>query len=295
MSVGVLVVAEASHSREIAAAVTAAGATPLSAVELASTAPLAVWAKEQEPTAAELPKDVDLVVMCRQPSLAKMVERIRRSQANHMLSCDAAGIEALTVTLKKLISGDLFGLEKYGKATEAIQLQRLRSHEDRLRALETIETFAEAAGVRRSVRQSIVQATEELLMNALYDAPVDDSGQMIYADVPAKQRLTMLSPRPVSLRYAAHQDGFSIAVRDRFGRLDKATVLKILDKCLHKNDQVDRKTYGAGLGLYLTASTATDLVFNVARGVASEVICCFDRVPTRLRTLSFFSHRESDA
>lgn len=127
-------------------------------------------------------------------------------------------------------------------------------------------------------------------MNALYDAPADEHGNALFAEVDVKERLDKLSPRPVSIRYAATENGFAVAVRDRFGRLDKATVLRYIDKCLHSSQQIDRKTYGAGLGIYLIANAATQFVLNVAPGMATEVVCTFDRKTARasLKALSVF-------
>jgi hypothetical protein len=151
--------------------------------------------------------------------------------------------------------------------------------------------FAESQKMRRQVRSAIGSVCEELLMNALYDAPVDEQGRMLFAEVDGKSRLDQLSPRPVSIRYAATDFGFAVSVRDRFGRLEKATILRYLDKCLLAGaNQIDRKIYGAGLGLYLVANAASQFVVNVAPGMATEVVCWFDRkgVRTGLRMLSVF-------
>ena len=131
--------------------------------------------------------------------------------------------------------------------------------------------------MRRQVRNAIGSVCEELLMNALYDAPVDADGKQVFAEVDPHDRTDKLSPRPVSIRYAATEDMFAVAVRDRFGRLAKNTILSYIDKCIHSPNQIDRKTYGAGLGLYLVANAAASYVVNVAYGIATEVVCTFDR------------------
>ena len=159
---------------------------------------------------------------------------------------------------------------------------RLRDFEGRTAAIDEVLAYAEKVGVRRQVRSPIGQVCEELLMNALYDAPVDEHGKPMFAEVDPKERLDKLSPRPVSIRYAATENGFAVVVRDRFGRLDKTTMLRYIDKCLHSPQQIDRKTYGAGLGIYLIANAATQFVLNVAPGMATEVVCTFDR-KTRAR------------
>jgi hypothetical protein len=55
--------------------------------------------------------------------------------------------------------------------------------------------------------------------------------------------------------------------------------------------QIDRKTYGAGLGLYLVANAAASYVVNVAYGIATEVVCTFDRgAKAPLRLVGMFVH-----
>ena len=195
------------------------------------------------------------------------------------------------VTAQKLLTGDIFGIEKYLPPGTPVHYARLRDFEGRGRAIQTVLDFAEEAKMRRQVRSAIGQVCEELLMNALYDAPVDANGQPVFADVDPHDRIETRSPRPVSIRYAATDQLFAIAVRDRFGRLAKNTILSYIEKCIHSPNQIDRKTYGAGLGLYLVANAAATYVVNVAFGIATEVVCTFDRgAKSPLRLVGMFVH-----
>jgi len=223
-------------------------------------------------------------------NLAAFTRLLGDPRCNHVLTADDNGFNMVTVTVQKFVTGDLFGIEKYLPRDTPVHLTRLREYKGRTAAIDEVLAYAEKVGVRRQVRSAIGQVCEELLMNALYDAPVDDKGNAIFAEVEIKARLEQLSPRPVSIRYAATETGFAVSVRDRFGRLDKATVLRYIDKCLHSSQQIDRKTYGAGLGIYLIANAATQFVLNVAPGMATEVVCTFDRKTARasLRALSVF-------
>src|SRR5258706_6865350 len=225
-----------------------------------------------------------------QSTLAKTTRLLNDVRVNHVLADDDHGYHTVAVTVQKFVTGDLFGIEKYLPHNTEVHLTRLREYKGRTAAIDEVLAYAEKVGVRRQVRSAIGQVCEELLMNALYDAPVDESGVPLFAEVELKARLEKLSPRPVSIRYAATETGFAVSVRDRFGRLDKATVLRYIDKCLHSPEQIDRKIYGAGLGIYLIANAATQFVMNVAPGMATEVVCTFDRKGARglLRTVSMF-------
>jgi hypothetical protein len=224
-------------------------------------------------------------------SLDTMTELISDSRVNHVLVGEKEMKQGVAICAQKLLTGDIFGIEKYLPEGTPVNYVRLRDYAGRSAAIDTILSHAEEVGVRRQVRSSIGQVCEELLMNALYDAPVDEHGNQIFAEVNPHDRTESASPRPVSIRYAATSDTFAVAVRDRFGRLAKDTILAYIRKCLHGSQQIDRKTYGAGLGLYLVANASTAYVVNVAHGIATEVVCMFDRgAKAPLRTIGVFVH-----
>jgi hypothetical protein len=223
-------------------------------------------------------------------ALSELTSYLRDDRVNHVVVGDELE-DGVFVTAQKLLTGDIFGIEKYLPEGTPVHYERLRDFEGRGKAIQTVLDFAEQAKMRRQVRSAIGQVCEELLMNALYDAPVDDEGRPIFAEVDPHDRTRTRSPRPVSIRYAATEDSFAIAVRDRFGRLAKNTILAYIDKCIHSPNQIDRKTYGAGLGLYLVANAAATYVVNVAYGIATEVVCTFDRgAKTPLRLVGVFVH-----
>ena len=221
-------------------------------------------------------------------ALAELTSYLRDHRVNHVIVGEELD-RGVFVTAQKLLTGDIFGIEKYLPEGTPVQYMRLRDFEGRGKAIDTVLQFAEEAKMRRQVRSAIGQVCEELLMNALYDAPVDASGTPLFHHVDVKERVDKLSPRPVSIRYAVADDSFAVSVRDRFGRLEKSTILRYIEKCLRSSDQIDRKTYGAGLGLYLIVNAATQYVVNVAPGMATEVVCTFDRGTRQpLRALSMF-------
>ncbi len=223
-------------------------------------------------------------------ALAELTAYLRDHRVNHVIVGEELD-RGVFVTAQKLLTGDIFGIEKYLPEGTPVQYMRLRDFEGRGKAIDTVLQFAEEAKMRRQVRSAIGQVCEELLMNALYDAPVDDDGKQVFAEVDPHDRTRSRSPRPVSIRYAATESQFAIAVRDRFGRLAKNTILAYIEKCLHSPVQIDRKTYGAGLGLYLVANAAASYLVNVAYGIATEVVCTFDRgAKAPLRLVGMFVH-----
>jgi hypothetical protein len=238
----------------------------------------------------KLREKAHVTIVTPQAKLADLTSYLRDERVNHVVVGDELD-NGVFVTAQKLLTGDIFGLEKYLPPGTPVHYARLRDFEGRGRAIQTVLDFAEQAKMRRQVRNAIGSVCEELLMNALYDAPVDEAGNPMFADVDPHDRKDTRSPRPVSIRYAATDDLFAVAVRDRFGRLAKNTILSYIEKCLHSPNQIDRKTYGAGLGLYLVANAAATYVVNVAYGIATEVVCTFDRgAKSPLRLVGMFVH-----
>ncbi len=223
-------------------------------------------------------------------ALGELTDYLKDHRVNHVIVGEELD-RGVFVTAQKLLTGDIFGIEKYLPEGTPVHYVRLRDFEGRGKALDTVLAYAEESKMRRQVRSAIGSVCEELLMNALYDAPVDEAGNQIFAEVDPHDRTKSRSPRPVSIRYAATESQFAIAVRDRFGRLAKNTILAYIDKCLRSPVQIDRKTYGAGLGLYLVANAAASYLVNVAYGIATEVVCTFDRgAKAPLRLVGVFVH-----
>jgi hypothetical protein len=243
-----------------------------------------------EPLVAKLRDRAHVTIVTPKASLTDLTTYLHDDRVNHVVVGEELD-QGVFVTAQKLLTGDIFGIEKYLPAGTPVEYARIRDFEGRGRAIDTVLAFAEQAKMRRQVRTAIGAVCEELLMNALYDAPVDAQGNPVFADVDPHARKDVLSPRPVSIRYAATEAGFAVAVRDRFGRLAKNTILAYIEKCIHSPTQIDRKTYGAGLGLYLVANAAATYVVNVAYGIATEVVCTFDRgAKTPLRQVGLFVH-----
>lgn len=245
---------------------------------------------ELTPLYAKLRDRAHVCVVAPTASLTQLTQYMRDDRVNHVIVGEELD-NGVYITAQKLLTGDIFGIEKYVPEGTPVHYVRLRDFAGRGQAIQTILDFAEASRMRRQVRNAIGSVCEELLMNALYDAPVDDQGRQVFAEVDPHDRTSVQSPRPVSIRYAATDTHFVVAVRDRFGWLAKNTILAYIEKCIHSPNQIDRKTYGAGLGLYLVANAAASYIVNVAYGVATEVVCSFDRgAKSPLRMVGMFVH-----
>ncbi|MEJ7604189.1 MAG: hypothetical protein WKG01_40365 [Kofleriaceae bacterium] len=199
----------------------------------------------------------------------------------------------LSAMATRVLAGDIFGLEKLVPWGTQIHTTLVGDYQEKSACIAAVSELATSLGIRGKYRQRIEQCLDEMLMNALYDAPVDEQGRQIFAEIPTRTRISLQLEHKAVVQYACDGRRFTVAVRDAFGGLERETVFRYLHKCLHAEQQIDRKIGGAGLGLYLIASSSTELYFNVLRGVATEAVCVFDlEQPTlQLTGCGFFSEK----
>ena len=213
-------------------------------------------------------------------------------------SYEALGIQELVITAGKLISGDIFGLEKYLSWGVGVQEESLLRTIDRQAAIERLLSFARRCNVRSGLRQRLATLTDELLMNAMWDAPADEEGRPRYNHLTRGQPLELREHEAVLLRYASDGNRLAVSVTDRFGRLDRETAFGYVRRCLVGDfDASPTTSGGAGLGLYMAYMAMSNLVINVRPGEKTEVIGFWDLTSrlhdpmARPRCFHYFSAR----
>jgi hypothetical protein len=288
-----------TFGKQIAVALKAAGGTVDSyqTLENASSelqAALLVMHLDGELTGASaeilgrLVGDTRVIAILPRSNLPAVVDIMQASErVAGMMVAEDFELSALSAMATRVLAGDIFGLEKLVPWGTLIHSHLVGDFQEKSLCISQVSEFAEAMGVRRKYREGIEQCLDEMLMNALYDAPVDEQGRQIFAEIPTKTRISLRVEQKVVVQYACDGAQFVIAVRDAFGTLERSTVLRYLHKCLHAEQQIDRKVGGAGLGLYLMVNAASEVYFNVLPGVATEAVCAFDLLAPKLQLQSF--------
>jgi hypothetical protein len=186
---------------------------------------------------------------------------------------DPSAIQELVITAGKLLTGDVFGVEKYLSWGSMVREEAVTHSNDRNRIIDLVGEYATQCGLRPNVRTAAQTLTDELLMNAIWDAPVDASGKPKYAHLDRALPVNLLPNERVSVRYGNDANVFAVSVVDQFGRLDHDLAFRYLKKCFAKGeDQIDSKQGGAGLGLYFAFLATNTFVFNVSPQKRTEAI-----------------------
>ena len=185
--------------------------------------------------------------------------------------------EEMSVTALKLIRGEIFGLEKYLAWGIEVREHTLTDANDRLTLVKRLSEEVHAAGFGARVAAQATLIADELLSNALYNAPVDERGARYRGDEPRHGTRALVGREQVTLRYACDARYFAIEVTDRFGSLDRKQILRCLAKAGGRApDKVSMDTRGAGIGLATVYGTCNHLVFNLEPQVRTEVIALID-------------------
>jgi histidine kinase-like protein len=189
-------------------------------------------------------------------------------------SFDGPDEQDLAVALHRALAGETrpLGAQPYliqGFSTSEVVVQ---STDEKEGALEMVMGLAAALELSDEKKRRIEVATEELLLNAIYDAPRDAAGQPVHAKLDRRTPVKLGTDQQVKLHYGCDGRNFVVAVADRFGALDRGCIERSLVKLLDPTGaRPSPGTSGAGLGLMLTYGAANQLVAHAVPGRFTEV------------------------
>ena len=182
----------------------------------------------------------------------------------------------LAITLAKLLSHDLFGMERYFPSAPPPARFVCATSARRDEVFEWLRTFATANHVKARVVDLMLVVADELFTNAFYNAPVDARGHHLYADRSRTSPVALDAPTAITLELRCDGARFGIAASDPFGSLAPEVVLASLRRSFRRATPRVGTSGGAGLGLYLLLTSLTSVIFNVAPGRRTEVIGLID-------------------
>jgi hypothetical protein len=157
------------------------------------------------------------------------------------------------------MAGDLL---QWGSATVS---WKPKSTDDRDRTVEAVEVVAARFGLSRRSASSAAEASHELLMNAMYDAPVDEAGRALYA-ADRQAKITLAEREVPTLRLTVDHTHLALDIADPFGRMPRnklyGGLLRGRRGAHTQASVIDASHGGAGLGLFKLQTSA--VLFGVA-------------------------------
>ncbi|MBS1122122.1 MAG: hypothetical protein H6Q90_4350 [Deltaproteobacteria bacterium] len=186
--------------------------------------------------------------------------------AETMLSSPVARPQ-LTALLARLACGptrEMLGAAGVGRVALLAQASRREAR------FERISEFFSRQGLSARTISAIGEVSEELVMNALYDAPVE-AGYFKDA-IPRTEDVDLPPERACEISYGMEAGNIFVRLRDTFGALTRARMLDVLNRCNAKGVALDESRGGAGLGLWRVFSLASTICITVIPGQVTDIV-----------------------
>ncbi len=228
--------------------------------------------------------ELPCVVMADTNDSDTLLDLVCAHNVGHVMGTGAVGsgmrqVDArqITVTIEKILRADVFGIEKYVDTFGAdVSTLQITDAELRDEVVENIQDYAKWLGCGRDMCNRITTVADELITNAVYNAPRDEHGQPRYASTNRREKIALDPWEYVQVRFASDGQVFALSVTDWFGGLSVNVVRKLLTRCLSNENQIEQKAGGAGIGMYTAFRAANQLIINVEQAERTEIIAVFE-------------------
>jgi hypothetical protein len=214
------------------------------------------------------------------PKLGSWLEPPAGAPASFNLS-DGPDEQELAVTLRRLsVPAPLpHGPAPYLLGGSAIEERLIASTAEKDEALQSLLALASRLSLSDEKLRRVEVAADELLLNAIWDAPRDTAGRPRFAAVLREARgaaVSLSAKEQVRFRFGTDGRALALSVHDRFGSLTRAKVAAHVARVLEAGGPRPRpvgtsETGGAGLGLVLTFGAANQLAVQAVAGKFTEV------------------------
>lgn len=185
--------------------------------------------------------------------------------------------EEVVVTARKILANDIFGIEHY--LLRGVEPERVSITDSRRRSqvIDEVGAFASRLDCSRRMVRHATDLADEMVTNALYNAPVDENGSHRYRSLSRSEHFELAPHEAVEVSFACDGRFLALGVADPFGSLTAHRVLEYLARCFAGGEsQIDEKKGGAGLGLFKSLSVVSSYVINISPGRRTETIGLFD-------------------
>lgn len=181
----------------------------------------------------------------------------------------SAGSEKSTHELKNFLEGG------------GVQKVRITNTGQKQEAVEAVRQYLIRAKIRPRIANLIANAVDELLMNALFDAPSDEFGKPLYSATARSQNRELKEKEKVTMSLGF--DGFNVgvSVTDQFGSIDRARLLNhITESYRKKHYNIRVGQAGAGLGIATIFSFGGSLIYHCESNSKTEATILYRVFPT---------------
>ena len=161
-----------------------------------------------------------------------------------------------------------------------VQSLTLTHSDQKQEAAEAVRQYLIQAKVPARISNIIANSVDELLMNAIFDAPVDAFGRTLYSSTARSDSRELKGREEVSMKIGF--DGFyvGVSITDLFGMLDRARLLNHVSMNYRdKEYMVKQGNAGAGLGLATVFKSGGSLIYHCEHAQKTEATLLYRAFP----------------
>jgi len=177
------------------------------------------------------------------------------------------------------IAQDPFSSERYLPEGSKFQKIWLKNSDQKGAAIEAVSNVFNRLGMPPRLGTMATQGADELLMNAIFDAPVDEDGNYCQRMVERNHSILLVGRAQVELEIGIGDQYVMISVSDLFGSIKKEVVQSLIRNDYTKVSYRPRESDpGAGLGIYGMIQSGLSLLFVCKPGSLTKVTIFVPRV-----------------
>ncbi len=146
-----------------------------------------------------------------------------------------------------------------------------------------VSRYAERLGCNERMIGIIEGIADELITNAIYNAPRDAAGKPKYAALSRRETVVLEPHETAVLEFACDGNFIALSQVDPFGSLTQETIVNYLNRCLVQGAAAISDgspafggSGGAGIGLYRMFQSLSKFIVNIEPGKRTEVIALID-------------------
>lgn len=220
-------------------------------------------------------KPLSAVILMSHNDVGDMIDLLNKHKClNHIHCLSGANFyDQLVGTLVRLTQGGQHRADRK-PPFKNYKSESLDHYGQKVGILAGIRTFAGHLDSFKGLPNTAVTVASELIMNAVFDAPIDPESKLPkYAHLERNQDLVLLSTERIEVAYGSDDRHLVLSVTDRFGSLTREKIVSNLYRCAQQSDdQVRLCSGGAGVGLYMLLNMCSQIDFYIDPGRSTEVV-----------------------
>ena len=208
---------------------------------------------------------------------AAVLAILRRDWVSHLIPRSTSGSMDEILLVARSTSGGLpFGFpDRLVREVEPVS-HPIRTSRDKDRLLDALDECTASHNINQRIANAARMVADEFIVNAVYNAPIDDRGQRPYHARDRKIPVDLPEGDEGRFAFACNGRVLAISVFDRFGSLSPEVLRRNLVRGMEGGPgQIDQKAGGAGLGMLYILNSTNKLLINIHPGEGTEFTATF--------------------